>query len=188
MGQPIVIENRPGANAVLAGDAVARAPADGYTLLYDTSFALSAALSSKLPYNPTRDFTGIALTAAAPTVLIVNPGFKARTVKEFVELVKANPGRFSYGSAGTGTITHVVPVQLLQTSGGKRETLVGGAQAKKIFWQVGDSATIGTTAHFEGVVLGRTSIAVNTGASATSRLLAQTAVTLQQSAITQPAK
>ena len=118
LGQPVVVENRPGANAVLAADAVARSAADGYTLLYNTSsFALSAALSPRLPYNPTRDFTGIALTAAAPTVLIVNNDFKARNVKEFIEQVKANPGKFSYGSAGTGTITHVIPAQLLQTAG-----------------------------------------------------------------------
>lgn len=118
LGQAVVIENRPGANAVLAADAVARAPADGYTLLYNTSsFALSAALSPKLPYSPTRDLTGVALTAAAPTVLIVNNEFKARNIKEFIEEVKANPGKYSYGSAGTGTITHVIPAQLLQTTG-----------------------------------------------------------------------
>lgn len=118
LGQPVVIENRPGANAVLAADAVSRSTADGYTLLYNTSsFALSAALSPKLPYNPTRDFTGVALTAAAPTVLIVNNDFKANNIKEFIEQVKANPGKFSYGSAGTGTITHVIPAQLLQTAG-----------------------------------------------------------------------
>jgi tripartite-type tricarboxylate transporter receptor subunit TctC len=118
LGQPVLIENRPGANAVLAADAVSRAAADGYTLLYNTSsFALSAALSAKLPYNPTRDFAGIALTASAPTVLIVNKDFKARTVKEFIEQLGANPGKYSYGSAGTGTITHVIPVQLLQTAG-----------------------------------------------------------------------
>ena len=118
LGQPVVIENRPGANAVLAAEAVSRAPADGYTLLYNTSsFALSAALLPKLPYNPARDFTGVALTAAAPMVLIVNNDFKANNVKEFIEQVKANPGKFSYGSAGTGTITHVIPAQLLQTAG-----------------------------------------------------------------------
>ena len=68
-----------------------------------------------------------------------------------------------------------------------RVTLVGGALPKNIFWQVADSVTIGTTAHFEGVVLGKTLIAVNTGASVNGRLLAQTAVTLQMNAITQPA-
>ena len=118
LGQPVVIENRPGANAVLAADAVSRSTADGYTLLYNTSsFARSAALSPKLPYNPTRDLTGVALTAAAPAVLIVNNDFRANNIKEFIEQVKGNPGKFSYGSAGTGTITHVIPAQLLQTAG-----------------------------------------------------------------------
>lgn len=76
----------------------------------------------------------------------------------------------------------------LEQANGTRLTLAGGALAKNIFWQVADSVTIGTTAHFEGVVLGKTLIAVNTGASANSRMLAQTAVTLQMNAITQPAE
>ncbi len=76
----------------------------------------------------------------------------------------------------------------LNQANGKQIILAGGAQAKNIFWQVADSVTIGTTAHFEGVVLGKTLIAVNTGASANGRLLAQTAVTLQMNAITQPAQ
>ena len=76
----------------------------------------------------------------------------------------------------------------LNQANGTRVTLAGGVQPKNIFWQVADSVTIGTTAHFEGVVLGKTLIAANTGASANSRLFAQTAVTLQMNAITQPAK
>ncbi len=71
---------------------------------------------------------------------------------------------------------------------GARVTLAGGALAKNIFWQVGGAATIGTTAHFEGVMLGKTLVALNTGASANSRLYAQTAVTLQMNAVTQPAQ
>jgi ice-binding like protein len=76
----------------------------------------------------------------------------------------------------------------LNQANATRVTLAGGALPKNIFWQVADSVTIGTTAHFEGVVLGKTLIAVNTGASVNGRLLAQTAVTLQMNAITQPAK
>jgi hypothetical protein len=76
----------------------------------------------------------------------------------------------------------------LKQASATRITLQGGAQAKNIFWQVGGSVAIGTTAHFEGVILGETLIAFNTGASANSRLLAQTAVTLQQNAVTQPAQ
>lgn len=118
LGQTVIVENRPGANAVLAADAVAHAPADGYTVLYNTSsFALSAALSARLPYDPARDFKGVALTAESPTVLIVHPSFKARTPKEFVAEIKQHPGKYSYGSAGNGTITHVVPLQLLLASG-----------------------------------------------------------------------
>src|SRR5450830_1269283 len=75
----------------------------------------------------------------------------------------------------------------LDQANGTRVTLAGGAQAKNIFWQVAGAVTLGTTAHFEGVVLGKTLVAVNTGASANGRLLAQTAVTLQMNAVTQPA-
>jgi hypothetical protein len=76
----------------------------------------------------------------------------------------------------------------LNQANGTRVTLAGGARAKNVFWQVAGAVTIGTTAHFEGIVLGKTMIAVNTGASVNGRLLAQTAVTLQMNAVTQPAK
>ena len=76
----------------------------------------------------------------------------------------------------------------LREANGVRVTLAGGARAKNIFWQVAGSVTLGTTAHFEGVVLSKTLIAANTGASVNGRLLAQTAVTLQMNAVTQPAK
>ena len=76
----------------------------------------------------------------------------------------------------------------MNQANGTRVTLTGGARAKNIFWQVAGAVTLGTTAHFEGVVLGKTLIAVNTGASVNGRLLAQTAVTLQMNAVTQPAK
>ncbi len=76
----------------------------------------------------------------------------------------------------------------LNQANGTRVTLAGGARAKNIFWQVAGAVTIGTTAHFEGIVLGKTMIAVNTGASVNGRLLAQTAVTLQMNAVTRPAK
>lgn len=76
----------------------------------------------------------------------------------------------------------------LNQANGTRVTLAGGARAKNIYWQVAGAATLGTTAHFEGILLGKTLIAVNTGASVNGRLLAQTAVTLQMNAVTQPAK
>ena len=130
---------------------------------------------------------------------------EGRTSPDFTELgageiggMTLSPGLYKWGT-GVSISTDVTltggpdDVWIFQVAGtlgqanGKRVTLAGGAQAKNIFWQVGDSVTIGTTAHFEGVVLGKTLVAVNTGASANSRLFAQTAVTLQMNAITQPA-
>ena len=129
-----------------------------------------------------------------------------RTSPDFTELgageiggMTLTPGLYKWGtglSIGTDVTLSGGPdaVWIFQVAGtlnqanGKRVTLAGGAQAKNVFWQVGNSVTIGTTAHFQGVVLGKTLIAVNTGATATSRLFAQTAVTLQQNAISQPAR
>ena len=146
------------------------------------------------------------LTAAVRDMETAYTDAAGRTSPDFTELgageiggMTLAPGLYKWGT-GLSISTDVTlsggpdAVWIFQVAGtlkganGKRVTLAGGAQAKNIFWQVGDSVTIGTTAHFEGVVLGKALIAVNTGASATSRLLAQTAVTLQQSAITQPAR
>ena len=146
------------------------------------------------------------LTAAVRDMETAYTDAAGRTSPDFTELgageiggLTLAPGLYKWGT-GVSISTDVTlsggpdAVWIFQIAGtlkqanGKRVTLAGGAQARNVFWQVGDSVTIGTTAHFEGVVLGKTLIAVNTGASATSRLLAQTAVTLQQSAITQPAK
>jgi hypothetical protein len=128
-----------------------------------------------------------------------------RTTPDFTELgageiggLTLAPGLYKWGtslmisndvtlSGGPNDVWILQVAGKLNQANGKRVTLAGGALAKNIFWQVADSVTIGTTAHFEGVVLGKTLVAVNTGASATGRLFAQTAVTLQMNAITQPA-
>ena len=146
------------------------------------------------------------LTAAVRDMETAYVDAAGRTLPDFTELGAGEiggmtlvPGLYKWGTGlsigndvtligGPDAVWIFQVAGTLNLANSKRVTLAGGAQAKNIFWQVGDSVTIGTTAHFEGVVLGRTLIAVNTGASATSRLLAQTAVTLQQSAITQPAK
>ena len=91
-------------------------------------------------------------------------------------------------SGGPNTVWIFQIAGKLNQANAARVTLVGGALAKNIFWQVAGAVTLGTTAHFEGVVLGKTMIAVNTGATVNGRLLAQTAVTLQMNAVTQPAK
>ena len=128
-----------------------------------------------------------------------------RTTPDFTELgageiggLTLAPGLYKWGtslmisndvtlSGGPNDVWILQVAGKLNQANGKRVTLAGGALAKNIFWQVADSVTIGTTAHFEGVVLGKTLVAVNTGASANGRLFAQTAVTLQMNAITQPA-
>jgi tripartite-type tricarboxylate transporter receptor subunit TctC len=118
MGQQVVIDNKPGANGNIAAELVAKAPADGYTLLYNTSsIALSATLYKKLNYDVKTDFAPIALTAVIPLVLMVHPSVPVNNLQEFVQHVKANPGKVSYGSAGNGNITHLGAYLLLQQKG-----------------------------------------------------------------------
>nr|MDP2190305.1 tripartite tricarboxylate transporter substrate binding protein [Rhodoferax sp.] len=118
MGQSVVVDNKPGANGNIAADMVAKAPADGYTVFYNTSaVALSPALYKKLPYDVRTDFAPVALTAVIPLVLAVHPSVPANNVQEFLAYVKANPGKLSYGSAGNGNITHLAAFLLLQSQG-----------------------------------------------------------------------
>jgi tripartite-type tricarboxylate transporter receptor subunit TctC len=118
MGQPVLVENKPGANGNIAADMVAKAPADGYTVLYNTSsIALSATLYKKLNYDVRADFAPIALTAVIPLVLAVHPSLPVNNVQEFLNYVKANPGKLTYGSAGNGNITHLGAYLLLHSRG-----------------------------------------------------------------------
>jgi len=118
LGQNVVIDNKPGANGNIAAVAVARAPADGYTILYNTSsITLSPALYKTLAYDVQRDFAPVALTAVVPLALVVHPGVPASNVKEFIAHAKANPGKLSYGSAGNGNVTHLGAFQFLQANG-----------------------------------------------------------------------
>ena len=97
-----------GANANIAGEAVAKAPADGYTLLYNTSsIVISPHLYANLPYDVTKDLAPVALTASIPLVLVASPDAPFSNMKEFVAYLKANPGKVSYGSSGAGNITHL---------------------------------------------------------------------------------
>jgi tripartite-type tricarboxylate transporter receptor subunit TctC len=105
LGQPILVENRAGAGGVVGADFVAKAPADGYTLLtcQVASHGVSPALYAKPPYDYAKDFAPISLIGKTPNVLVVNPSVPARTVKEFIDYVKASPGKYNYGSPGYGT-------------------------------------------------------------------------------------
>lgn len=107
-GQPVVIDNRPGASTIIASEIVARSAPDGYTLLVTTtSFTIVPSLTAKLPYHPDRDFEPITLLNTTPLVLVVNPSVPARSVKELIALARARPGALNFGSAGSGGSNHL---------------------------------------------------------------------------------
>jgi tripartite-type tricarboxylate transporter receptor subunit TctC len=111
LGQPVVIDNRAGAGGTLGTAALARAPADGHHLLILNTLphTSAAGLYAKLSYDPVKDFVGIGSIATTPYVFVTNPNVPARTIGEFISLAKASPGKYQYGSAGTGSATHLVP-------------------------------------------------------------------------------
>lgn len=108
MGRSFIIDNVTGAGGVIGDSAVARAAPDGYTLLGTSStFAINPAVVAKLPFDPIKGFTPIALVARAPFMLVVHPSVPAKSVRELVALAKANPGKLDYASAGQGTAVHL---------------------------------------------------------------------------------
>jgi tripartite-type tricarboxylate transporter receptor subunit TctC len=109
LGQPVVVENKPGQAGSIGAAELARAPADGYTVGGGTisSHAINATLYPKLPYDPVKDFAPITMLATLPNMLIVHPGVQAASVAELVALLKSNPNKYSFGSAGNGTSQHI---------------------------------------------------------------------------------
>lgn len=109
LGQPILVDNRPGGAAVIAAEAVAKSPADGYTLFSadNGSLIFNTALFKKLPYNPNKDFSPIGLMARDPLVLAVNPSAGFNSAKELIETMRKTPGKISYASPGVGSPHHI---------------------------------------------------------------------------------
>jgi len=118
LATPVVVVNRPGANANIAAEAVARAAPDGYTLLFQTSaIAISPALYRKLGYDVTRDLAPVTLTGVTPLVFVVHPSIPARSIKEFVAFARRNSDKLAYSSNGSGNVNHLAMVNLLQAMG-----------------------------------------------------------------------
>ena len=119
MGQPIVVDNRPGANSILGTDLVAKAAPDGYTIVtVIAGHAANATLyQGKLSYDPVKSFVPVSLAGIAPLILTVNNNFPAKDVKELIAYAKANPGRVNFGSSGIGAAAHLTTELLKQTAG-----------------------------------------------------------------------
>lgn len=119
LGQPIVVDNRPGANSILGSDLAAKAAPDGYTMVtviagYAANFTL---YQGKLPFNPAKDLVPVSLAAIAPLIMTVNDNLPAKDVKELIAYAKANPGKLNFGSSGIGAAAHLTCELFKQTVG-----------------------------------------------------------------------
>jgi tripartite-type tricarboxylate transporter receptor subunit TctC len=120
LGAQFYVENRTGAGGNLGADAVAKSAPDGYTLLVATvsTHAINPGLYTKMPYDPIRDFEPIAQVGVTPTLLSVHPSIPAQDIKSLIALIKANPGKYTYGSSGLGSILHLCGEQFKALAGG----------------------------------------------------------------------
>jgi tripartite-type tricarboxylate transporter receptor subunit TctC len=108
LGKQFYVENQPGAGGNIGMANAAKATPDGYTILFvSSSYVVNPSLYAKIPYDPYKDFTPVTIAGDSPNVLVVNPSLSAKNVKELVDLIKANPGKYSFASAGTGTTPHL---------------------------------------------------------------------------------
>ena len=143
-GQQVVVDNRPSAGGIVAGGIVLNASPDGYTLImHSNAFAVSAALYTKLPYDSIKDFAAVSQVASIPYVLVVAPGLGPKSVRELIALAKQSPGKFSFGSAGTGSGTQMAGEQFKFMAGidavhipykGTPEALVDTMAMRIQFW------------------------------------------------------
>jgi tripartite-type tricarboxylate transporter receptor subunit TctC len=118
IGQPVVVDNRPGATGVIGTEVVARASPDGYTLLQAaTSHATNPGMQAKLPYDTLRDFAPVSLLSQQPNIWIVNPALPVKTIAELVAYVKTRPGQVNFGSSGTGGSQHLAGELLMSMTG-----------------------------------------------------------------------
>ena len=121
--QSVVVTNRPGAGGNIGTAQTKSAPADGYTLLMtvNSAQAINPSLYKNVGFDPIKDFDPITVVGAVPNVLVVHPSFPAKTLDEFIALIKANPGKYQYASAGNGTLNHLLGAMMDQKAGLKME-------------------------------------------------------------------
>ncbi len=131
LGQPVVVENKPGASGNIAADMVARSPADGYLLYLCNATIAMPAMFPKLAFNARKDFAPVVMVGYGPQVLAANPKFPVRSVPELLDYAKKNPGKVDFSSAGVGNITHIAMELLISMSGTKFNHIPykGGAPA-----------------------------------------------------------
>ena len=134
LGQPVVVENRPGAGGVIGAEAVAKAPADGYTILSVGNFHFTtAALRAKMPYDAVKDFSGIGLISSAPIVLVANKDFPANTLAEVIETAKKSPDGLAYTSPNFGGVPFLAGQLLMKETGIKLQHITySGSPAAQV--------------------------------------------------------
>ena len=159
LGQPIVVDNRGGANGIIGTEAVARAALDGYTIMVSTltSHASNPAMSKKLPYDSIKDFAPVTVINSVPLVIVAHPSLPARNITEVVQMAKAKPGPINYASFGTGSMSHLAGevfkmmgdidmTHIPYKGGGPALAVTGSARSKPL----PDVPTVAETAQIKG--------------------------------------
>lgn len=159
LGQPVVIENRPGAAGNIGIELVTKAQPDGYTLLLTTpSLTISPSLYKKLNYDPVRDLAPISLVAEIPNLFLVRPSLPVRTLKEFVDYARANPGKLNFGGSGIGSSTHLATVLFMSLAKVNLVNVTYKGSAQALIGMLGgeiDVIVIGPTAAMPQIQAGK---------------------------------